>query len=120
MDIPLLHGYPYIERDESWMYFNHRLLSEARRNDIPLLERFNYLGIYSSNLDEFFRVRIASLRKLAEYNSGAKDEERQRARQTLVRIARLHKDYAQDYEEVLKAIVRELEQKGLASSTSKN
>ena len=114
MDIPLLHGYPYIERDESWMYFNHRLLSEARRNDIPLLERFNYLGIYSSNLDEFFRVRIASLRKLAEYNSVAKDEERQRARQTLVRIARLHKDYAQDYEEALKSIVHELEQEGIS------
>lgn len=113
MDIPLLHGYPYIERDESWMYFNHRLLSEARRQDIPLLERFNYLGIYSSNLDEFFRVRIASLRKIAEYHSSASEDERKRARQTLLRIARLHKEYAADYEAALSSIVQALEREGI-------
>ena len=55
---------PYIERDTSWMYFNKRILLEAMRPDLPLLERFNYLGIYSNNLDEFFRVRVASLRRL--------------------------------------------------------
>ena len=57
---------PYIERDTSWMYFNKRILLEAMRPDLPLLERFNYLGIYSNNLDEFFRVRVASLRRLID------------------------------------------------------
>lgn len=113
MDIPMLNNYPYIERDESWMYFNHRLLTEAQRKDTPLIERCNYLGIYSSNLDEFFRVRIASLKKISEFNSLYTDEERNRARQTLLRIARLHKEYAHDYEEAFKSIVTDLEREGI-------
>ena len=56
----------YIERDVSWMYFNHRILQEARKKDVPLLERLSFLGIYSNNLDEFFRVRMASLNRIIE------------------------------------------------------
>jgi len=47
---------PYLERDISWMYFNRRILQEAARPHVPLLERMAFLGIYSNNLDEFFRV----------------------------------------------------------------
>ena len=54
----------YIERDISWMYFNHRILQEAQKPTVPLLERLSFLGIYSNNLDEFFRVRMASLNKI--------------------------------------------------------
>lgn len=43
----------YVERDVSWMYFNHRILQEAQKENIPLLERLSFLGIYSNNLDEF-------------------------------------------------------------------
>lgn len=46
----------YVERDISWMYFNHRILQEAEKEYVPLLERLSFLGIYSNNLDEFFRV----------------------------------------------------------------
>ncbi|MDY3090223.1 MAG: RNA degradosome polyphosphate kinase, partial [Porphyromonas sp.] len=106
-------NFPYIERDESWMYFNRRLLCEAERTDLPLLERFNYLGIYSSNLDEFFRVRVASLRRLSEFNTPANEEERDRARQTLLRVARLYKDYSLRYEELLSEMMRELRQHGI-------
>ena len=52
---------PYVERDISWMYFNQRILLEAARPEVPLLERLTFLGIYSNNLDEFFRVRVATL-----------------------------------------------------------
>lgn len=51
----------YIERDLSWMYFNQRILAEAKRADLPLLERINMLGIYSNNLDEYFKVRVSAL-----------------------------------------------------------
>ena len=51
---------PYVERDISWMYFNQRILLEAARPEVPLLERLTFLGIYSNNLDEFFRVRLCS------------------------------------------------------------
>ena len=47
----------FVERDLSWMYFNHRILQEAEKKDVPILERMAFLGIYSNNLDEFFRVR---------------------------------------------------------------
>ena len=61
---------PYVERDISWMYFNQRILLEAARPEVPLLERLTFLGIYSNNLDEFFRVRMACLL----YTSDAADE----------------------------------------------
>ena len=42
-----------LDRDVSWMYFNRRILQEAQRENVPLLERLTFLGIYSNNLDEF-------------------------------------------------------------------
>jgi polyphosphate kinase len=57
-------AYRYYERDLSWLSFNHRVLQEAEDPSNPLLERVKFLAIYSSNLDEFYRVRVASLRSL--------------------------------------------------------
>ncbi|MCH2084833.1 MAG: polyphosphate kinase 1 [Saprospiraceae bacterium] len=56
----------YIKRDVSWLSFNHRVLQEAKDPSVPLYERIKFLAIYSSNLDEFFRVRVASLRSFKE------------------------------------------------------
>ena len=64
--------YPYVERDISWMYFNQRILLEAARPEVPLLERLTFLGIYSNNLDEFFRVRVATLNRIVEYAEPAR------------------------------------------------
>ena len=52
-------------KEVSWLSFNKRLLQEAARQEVPLIERLKFLGIYSNNLDEFFRVRVAILRRLA-------------------------------------------------------
>jgi polyphosphate kinase len=54
----------YFDRDISWLSFNERVLLEAAKESVPLLERINFLSIYSSNLDEFYRVRIPSLMAL--------------------------------------------------------
>ena len=56
---------PYVNRDVSWMFFNHRILQEAQRPEIPPLSRLSFLGIYSNNLDEFFRVRMATISRVA-------------------------------------------------------
>lgn len=54
----------YLERDISWLSFNYRVLQEAKDPSVPLLERLKFLAIYSSNLGEFFRVRVANHRNL--------------------------------------------------------
>ena len=54
----------YVNRELSWLSFNERVLQEAETSSVPLFERIKFLAIFSSNLDEFFRVRVASLRSL--------------------------------------------------------
>ncbi|AMA48944.1 MULTISPECIES: polyphosphate kinase 1 [Flavobacterium] len=55
----------YIDREKSWLAFNFRVLQEAADEKVPLLDRLRFLGIFSNNLDEFFRVRYAAIRRLA-------------------------------------------------------
>ena len=57
----------YIQREISWLSFNGRVLQEAEDTSVPLIERIKFLGIFSSNLDEFFRVRVSALRKFATF-----------------------------------------------------
>lgn len=63
---------PYIQRDVSWLSFNYRVLQEAKDPAVPLMERIKFLAIYSSNLGEFFRVRIANHRNLVRLGKKTK------------------------------------------------
>ena len=54
------------DRDLSWLSFNYRVLMEAMDKSVPLLERLRFIAIYSSNLDEFFRVRVANIRNIKQ------------------------------------------------------
>ena len=65
---------PLIPKELSWVAFNERVLQEAENPDVPLIERIRYLGICSSNMDEFYRVRVADLRRLVTFSSGKQKE----------------------------------------------
>ncbi|MFN0016153.1 MAG: polyphosphate kinase 1 [Saprospiraceae bacterium] len=64
----------FFHRDISWLSFNYRVLQEAKDPAVPLLERLKFLAIYSSNLDEFFRIRVASIRNLKKVGKKTKAE----------------------------------------------
>lgn len=99
----------YVERDVSWMYFNHRILQEAEKPQVPLLERLSFLGIYSNNLDEFFRVRVASLNRLAD--SGTLSAKNRKAiRKTLKTINRLNEEYSAEYTKAIDSTFAQLEE----------
>ena len=89
----------YVERDVSWMYFNHRILQEAKKEFVPLLERLSFLGIYSNNLDEFFCVRVASLNRMIDRNL-TKDMEAQ-IKKSLKTINKLNESYSKEYTEAV-------------------
>ena len=97
----------YVERDVSWMYFNHRILQEAEKEYVPLLERLSFLGIYSNNLDEFFRVRVASLNRMLDRKL-EKDTENQ-IKKTLKTINKLNESYSKEYTEAVDTVFHELE-----------
>ena len=97
----------YVERDVSWMYFNHRILQEAEKEFVPLLERLSFLGIYSNNLDEFFRVRVASLNRMLERKLD-KDTEQQ-IKKSLKTINKLNESYSKEYTEAVDKVFKELE-----------
>jgi polyphosphate kinase len=69
-----MNNYSFFDRDLSWLLFNERILMEAEKEDIPVMERVNFLSIYSSNLDEFYRVRMPVILALHKLSKHAQDD----------------------------------------------
>ncbi|MDY5321247.1 MAG: RNA degradosome polyphosphate kinase [Prevotella sp.] len=103
---------PYVERDVSWMYFNHRILQEAEKEYVPLLERLSFLGIYSNNLDEFFRVRVASLSRIADDKNVDKDTYK-KIKKSLKTINRLNESFSKEYTAAVDKVEAELANHGI-------
>jgi len=94
---------PYINRDVSWLSFNHRVLQEAMDPAVPLMDRIKFLAIYSSNLDEFFKVRVANLRNLVRVGKKTKkklDYDPNRTLKKVLKIANQHQsEFSRIFEE---------------------
>ncbi len=103
----------YVDRDLSWMYFNRRILQEATKGNVPLLDRLSFLGIYSNNLDEFFRVRMATLNRIAECKDKSLRFERERVQQLIKQINKLNNKYSGEYEQAICEITRQLREENI-------
>lgn len=106
--------YRYIDREKSWLCFNARVLQEAADPTVPLLDRLRFLGIFSNNLDEFFRVRFAAIRRLTV----SKDESSKilggiSAQQLVKDITNIVIKQQSESLRILSSIEKELEKEGV-------
>lgn len=61
--------FPFVNRELSWLDFNRRVLQEAQDESVPLIERIRFIGIFSNNLDEFYKVRYATVKRIAQMDA---------------------------------------------------
>jgi polyphosphate kinase len=109
-----MQAYEYISRDVSWLYFNHRVLQEARDKRVPLYERIKFLAIYSSNLDEFYRVRVAALRSFKKLKKKTRKELDIKPKKQLKQIRKIVQQQQQEFGDIFRGeILPELQSHGI-------
>lgn len=106
-------GSLFINRELSWIDFNERVLHLAEERSIPLLERLKFVAIFSSNLDEFFQVRVGALHDMQESDPSLRSFDGMTAPDTLRRIKQKVEVLCSKRDAILSALLRELEQQGL-------
>ena len=105
---------PLRNKELSWLAFNSRVLQEASDTSVPLLERLSFLGIFSSNLDEFFRVRVAHLRRLEQLGAGARRLMGEDPSAVLKEIHALVLKQQAQFESAYRSILQELQEHGIS------
>lgn len=102
-----------IPRDISWLSFNARVLQEAADPGVPLQERIKFLGIFSNNLDEFFRVRVAALRRMIRYGDNARMHQEESPQRILDAIQEIVLEQQQEFSRVWEEILEEMRRVGI-------
>lgn len=109
-----------IARDISWLAFNGRVLQEAADSTVPLRERIKFLGIFSNNLDEFFRVRVATLKRMVEFGPKVKNMHlEERPDKILDEIQQIVLDQQAEFNRIWEQMRREMEREGIFILTEK-
>lgn len=103
----------YIPKEISWLSFNGRVLQEAENSDVPLVERLKFLGIYSNNLDEYFRVRVATLKRLSLFGNKSKNILGYNPRTTLKRVHEIVLEQNERFEKIYKHLLKELNKQNI-------
>ena len=99
---------PYMNREISWLSFNERVLQEAADKTTPLIERLKFLGIFSNNRDEFYRVRVATVRRLAKLGKKALTVYGEDPKELLTRLQRRVIEQQNKFEAVYQELLTEL------------
>lgn len=103
----------YIIREVSWLSFNERVLQESADKSVPLVERMKFLGIFSNNLDEFFRVRVATQLRLMQLDKNYKEYGFEKPKKVLEKIQRIVQAFNVRFDKIFLEIVSELSSKGI-------
>jgi len=101
-------SFPYINREISWLSFNERVLQEAADKTTPLIERIKFLGIFSNNRDEFYRVRVATVRRLSKLGRKAVSLYGEDPKELLPKLQRKVIEQQNRFEEIYSEILKEL------------
>lgn len=104
---------PLINRELSWLAFNARVLQEAADSSVPLFERLKFLGIFSNNLDEFFRVRFATVRRIVQYNISTNEIRGGSPKEILQQIQEISSQQRAHFAVVYEKILEELSAAGV-------